>query len=69
MRAEKKIFNYIGLERVFYKGKYRHTKVVRGAKFQNSSFLYTDDPLIPNTNKLKINDIFIEEITNELEKN
>ena len=59
MRAEKKIFNYIGIEKVFYKGNYRHTKVVRGSKFKNSSF--TDERLIPNINKLKMNDTYIEE--------
>ena len=61
MRVEKKIFNYIGIEKVFYKGKYRHTKVVRGCKYKNSSFLYVGEPLIPNINKLKINESFIEE--------
>ena len=62
MRAEKKIFNYIALEKEFYKGKYRYTRVVGGSKFKNSSFLYTDEPLIPNINKLKINETFIEEV-------
>jgi hypothetical protein len=61
MRAEKKIFNYIGIEKVFYKNKYRHTKVVRGCKYKNSSFMYTGEPLIPNINKLKMNDTFVEE--------
>ncbi len=63
MRAEKKIFNYIGLEKIYSSldGKYRYTKVVRGSKFKNSSFLYTDEPLIPNINKLKMNDTYIEE--------
>lgn len=61
MRAEKKIFNYIGTEKVFYKGNYRYTKVVRGCKYKNSSFMYTGEPLIPNINKLKMNDTYIEE--------
>ena len=66
MRAEKKIFNYIGLEKIYSNldGKYRYTKVVRGCKYKNSSFMYTGEPLIPNINKLKMNDTFIEEVSN-----
>ena len=63
MRAEKKIFNYIGLEKIYssLNGKYRYTKVVIGSKFKNSSFHYIGEPLIPNINKLKMNESFIEE--------
>lgn len=67
MRAEKKIFNYIGLEKIYSNldGKYRYTKVVRGCKYKNSSFMYTGEPLIPNINKLKMNDTYIEEQDND----
>ena len=61
MRREKKIFKYIALEQEFYKGKYRYTRVVGGSQFKEDFLPMSGLPLIPNVNKLKINDTFIEE--------
>ena len=61
MRAEKKIFKYIALEKEFYKGKYRYTKVVGGSQIKKDFLSMSGLPLIPNINKLKMNDTFIEE--------
>ena len=56
------ILKYIALEQEFYKGKYRYTRVVGGSQ-PREDFLPTSGlPLIPNVNKLKINDTFIEEV-------
>ncbi len=59
---EKKIFKYIALEQEFYKGKYRYTKVVGGSQIREDVLPTSGLPLIPNVNKLKINDTFIEEV-------
>jgi len=59
---EKKIFKYIALEQEFYKGKYRYTKVVGGSQIKEDFLPTSGLPLIPNVNKLKINDTFIEEV-------
>jgi len=65
MSREKKIFNYIALEKEFYKGKYRYTRVVGGSKHKDDFLSMSGLPLIPNKNKLKINDTFIEEVNND----
>ena len=59
---EKKIFEYIALEQEFYKGKYRYTRVVGGSQTREDFLPASGLPLIPNVNKLKINDTFIEEV-------
>jgi len=61
MRAEKKIFKYIALEKEFYKGKYRYTKVVGGSQIKKDFLSMSGLPLIPNINKLKMNDTYIED--------
>ena len=61
MRAEKKIFKYIAIEKELYKGKYRHTRVVGGSQYKEDFLPMSGLPLIPNVNKLKMNDTFIEE--------
>ena len=63
MRAEKKIFNYIGLEKIYSNldGKYRYTKVVGGSQIKKDFLEMSGLPLIPNINKLKMNESFIEE--------
>ena len=60
------ILKYIALEQEFYKGKYRYTRVVGGSNIKKDflSLIGPPDsglPLIPNVNKLRINDTFIEE--------
>ena len=58
-----KIFKYIALEKEFsYKGKYRYTRVVGGSQIKENFLPKSRLPLIPNVNKLKINDTFIEEV-------
>ncbi len=55
------ILKYIALEQEFYKGKYRYTRVVGGSQIKENFLPTSGLPLIPNVNKLKINDTFIEE--------
>ncbi len=68
-KMKEPILKYIALEKEFsYKGKYRYTRVVGGSNIKKDflSLIGSPDsglPLIPNVNKLRINDTFIEEET------
>lgn len=58
----RKIFKYIALEREFYKGKYRYTRVVGGSQTKKDFLEISGLPLVPNTNNLKPNETFKEDI-------
>ncbi|OUV44787.1 MAG: hypothetical protein CBC71_01220 [Rhodobacteraceae bacterium TMED111] len=60
-KMKEPIFKYIALEKDFYKGKYRYTRVVGGSQTKKNFLSMSRLPLIPNVNKLRINDTFIEE--------
>ena len=61
-KIKEPIFKYIALEQEFYKGKYRYTRVVGGSNIKKDFLEMSGLPLIPNVNKLRFNDTFIEEV-------
>ncbi len=60
-KIKEPIFKYIALEQEFYKGKYRYTRVAGGSNIKKDFLEMSGLPLIPNVNKLRFNDTFIEE--------